>query len=128
MSSVDIYDDLASFVCQYNENYTDWILADCLRRHESYGTLNFEIDEKGIKYVVRWNVLGDCADVLDFYIRPDSRNSGLIKEVLLKALRSWPNLKRMRFKRYTKYPGRDKRDYSIERILKGELHGRRHEH
>ena len=66
----------------------------------------------GISAVVRWNINGNTAHVLDTIIRPDKRSfkflKGLIRYGMNKA-----NVKRITWERENKYPGRKQKQLGV---------------
>jgi GNAT superfamily N-acetyltransferase len=110
---------IAEFLCEHNK-YTDReMLKGYLREHGGYGTLDYGIDTDGnIVSVVRYNLSNDgsVADILDFAIRHDFRNKGLGKDFILRALKKWPNIKKLKFMRGVRGDGRI-RELNIKGIL-----------
>ena len=93
-------------------------LNEVIEKHFQYGTIFALQDMLGVVAMVRWNIDGDIAHVLDFVVRKDSRRKNLIKKMLLKGLIRHHGIKHLSWERIKKYPYRKQRVYSVGRILK----------
>lgn len=91
---------IVNFIIRHNKYKDRKLIKEYLEQHRKYGTLDYGIDEESnIVAVVRWNINGDIADVLDFSIRKDFRNKGLIKDFIKRAMVRFPEIKYISFKR-----------------------------
>ena len=115
-------DKLTEFVIKYSNHTKKGTIREIIRKHLEYNTCIYLTDEKNeIGAVVRWNISksGIIAHVLDLIVRPDFRRRGLIKTMLIKGLIKYPLVRFLSWERETKYPDRERRVYSVEKILKG---------
>jgi hypothetical protein len=113
--------EIIDFIFNKVPFYTDKEqIEDIVKRHIEYGTFDYEVDEKGFVYCVRYNIskTGLIADVLDLCVR-DGESFKLIKYIIMKNVARWPSLRAIKFNRF-KYKERS-RVYKIEDILKKEI-------
>ena len=94
-------------------------IDDILKKHMEYRTIVILEDEKGISGLLRFNVYGECAHIIDLIVREDVERNGLIKLLTIYAWRNFPYLRFFRFERAGKYPNRTPRAYLISNLLKG---------
>ena len=118
----DFLDILTDFVLEQMPQYSDKPkeMKYALAGHYQFGTLDFDFDSFGIAYLVRFNVEGEVAEVLDLCIRKDLRGKGLLRMMGLKNWARFPLVKKIRFERGKKYPNRSKREYWISEIVNKE--------
>lgn len=115
-----ILDGIADFLIEHNRYQDKEVLRKYVEDHSSYGTLDYGIDEDGkIVGVVRFNLNedGEVAEILDFAIREDFRSQGLGKDFILRALKKFPQITYLEFKRGVRGDERVKR-IPIKGILK----------
>lgn len=115
---------IVDFVMKYS-TYTDReTIAEYIQQHWQYKTAFVVYDANNeIAAVCRWNVSpsGTVATVLDLIIREDWRNKNLMRQLLTKALWTFPKLKYISFERgYDNKQPCEKplKTYSIERFLR----------
>jgi hypothetical protein len=111
---------IADFIQEHIRLYDRDQLEEFIQTHESYGTLDFAINtSNSIVAVVRFNVSDDgkCAHVLDFCIRKEHRNNGVINDFLERALIRFPKLLEIEFQRGIRGCERSRR-LNIQRILR----------
>lgn len=92
-------------------------LREYVRVHEGYGTFDYAVNEVGdIIGIVRWNMNGDVAEVLDMAVREGFRGRKIGNDFIKKALNRFPSMKKLRFKRGLRGDDR-KKELSVDRIL-----------
>ena len=116
-------DEIASFVIKNGQGlYTklDWnAIKNFAEQHIDFKTIIIVRDEKGILAVCRWNMLTiDTAYILDLVIRRGHKYKQLIKRILLKGIKMYPQAKYLIWERLKKYPNRNKRKYLISDMLR----------
>ena len=121
--SSDLIDEIADFVIKNGQGlYTrlDWdVIKEFAKKHIDYKTIIIVRDEQGILAVCRWNIINiETAFIMDLIIRKGHTYKQMIKRILLKGIRIFPEAKWLEFKREKKYPNRNKRKYLISDILK----------
>jgi N-acetylglutamate synthase-like GNAT family acetyltransferase len=118
---MDDLDKICNFILKYSP-YTDKEkIKEFIQLHLKYKTCLIVYNEKNeIIAVARWNILpsGKTAHILDLIIRPDYRNKGFIKKMLIKGLEIWKEVKYLCWDRLEKYPARETRMYSVEQLLR----------
>ena len=112
-------DKIASFVQRYAPQYTDREkLREYILKHFEYKTAFVGFDKLNeVAFVCRWNVEGDTATMLDFYIREDHRRKDIFPKLLKQGLYLFPQVKFLRYERFVKYPGRKFTVIPIEKFL-----------
>lgn len=103
----------------------EWIKA--LDWHWVYGTVD-AIEVNGeIIAVVRWNITkdGEICDVLDLVVKKGENGFRVIKHFIARNWHRFPTVKLIRYRRNEKYPNREPKTLSIEKILKVALRQRR---
>lgn len=111
-----IKEDSLDFILE-NTDYIDRErIREVINKHIEYGTyLEFRNNNKVVA-IVRWNVNGCIAEVIDLIIRRGNKGYKIIKAFLVQSLLKFPYLKYIRFERH-KYPDRKKKIYKINQIL-----------
>ena len=116
-------DEIARFVIQNGKglytqlNYNS--IKNFVERHIAYKTIIIVRDSEGILAVCRWNIpIKEEAYILDLVIRKGHTYRGLIKRILLKGLRMYPDTKYLVWGRLKKYPNKEQKKYLISDILK----------
>ena len=74
-------------------------LRDIIEKHIKYKTLLVEEIDNEIIGICRFNIEGDTCICLDVVIRPDYRNKRLLKLFIIKGLRRFPYVNKLRFER-----------------------------
>ncbi|MFA5133096.1 MAG: hypothetical protein WC444_07255 [Candidatus Paceibacterota bacterium] len=117
------FSKIADFVMSYTMYRDREKIEEYIRLHACYKTLMLFYDSKdNIISFCRWNIESkDTANVLDLVIRPQYRNVGLLKIMLEKGIKMYPNTKYITFDRMLKYPQRKSRKYSVDRLLHKQL-------
>jgi len=111
-------DAITDFVIKYSSYTKRDELKERIRKHLEFNTCIYAVDTKGeIFAVCLWNVEGNTAHVIDFMVREDFRNNGMIKTVLIKGLLKYPYVTHLRWERRTKYPDRPMKDFPVNRLL-----------
>lgn len=111
-----IKEDSLDFILENTDYIDKEQIREIINKHIEYGTyLEFRKENKVVA-VVRWNVNGSIAEVIDLIIRRGNKGYKIIKAFLVKSLLRFPYLKYIRFERH-KYPSRSKRIYKINQIL-----------
>lgn len=95
-------------------------IKDILKKHIEYKTIIIVRDKQGILAVCRWNMTEDIAQILDLIIR-ENKEKSLIKRILIKGLRMYPQTRYLSFIREKKYPQRGERRYLISDMIGGIL-------
>ena len=111
---------IADFIQKYAPQYTDRDkLKKYILKHYEFKTAFVGFDNKDeVTFVCRWNVEGDTATMLDFYIREDYRRQDLFPQLLKKGLWIFPQVKFLRYERFVKYPNKGFVVIPIERFIK----------
>ena len=112
----EILDKLTEFSLQ---NYRTLIKKHLLM-HETNKTLIYSLDDQGeVIGMIRFNARPETGvgEIIDFAIRPDWRNKGLLKSFVKKAMETWPMGKYLTFQRELKDPKSKERTIPIAFIL-----------
>ena len=113
-------EEVLDFIQKHLKYLDRELLKEYVKQHERYGTIDYAIDTSGnVVAFCRWNIStdGKCADVLDFAIDEDHRNNGVGKDFILRAMKKFPRLDKLRFQRGARGDERFK-ILSIKGILK----------
>ena len=115
--------ELVDFIVNTFDYYTnkERQVEKFVRKTLEYKTGDYGVDDKGIVYVVRWNIddSGTEAEVIDLIVRSDKRNQlRLIKYIIGRNWMRFPNLKVIKFGRFAKYPCRDMKKYKLKSFFK----------
>lgn len=113
-----VINDIVEFVLK-NTHYlvSNEELERVIRLHILYGTCCILHDKEKVIGVVRWNVEGNKAKILDLIIDKDYRNKGIMAQMLKKGLSLFPNLKELGWERAMKRNDRGMRYYSVKKLL-----------
>jgi len=115
---VDDIEKIVDFIINYT-TYTDKKLIRLfIKQHLEYNTCDYEIKDEEVIYVIRWNVKGNTAKILDLIINPKHRSKGLFKYILKKNWIKFPYVKFLVWERDRKYPDRKPRIYNILELLR----------
>jgi len=118
-------DEIIDFIVKYYPFYKNQEseVRYAISLHLKYKTCMVVRDEKGIVSVVRWNISpdGETAHLLDWIIRPDCRNQGLGRRMLLELLKGFPNVKKIKFEREVIRPNGESTIWSVEEILERKI-------
>lgn len=107
--------DLVCFTCNIFPHYTDEDkVKKIIDTHIMFNTLDYGIDEKGVTYMMRYNVKDDTCEVIDLAIREDLRGVGFLKAIIGRCWLKWSTLTKFKFQR-PKY--NRSRTYNISRFL-----------
>jgi len=114
-------DEIVEFIVEYyGYKSTDWkYLQGLIAQHAAYNTLLvIRSDDDRIAALCRWNILPTNQDmmILDIVLRPDWREKGLMKRMLLKGLSMYPEVKYLIFERHDR--GKPFKKVSIKWLLK----------
>ena len=115
----DGVEKIVKFIKDYSPYQDPELIAGFIQKHLDYHTALIISDDSGeISAVCRWNIEDDgkTATVFDLIIRPDRRNTGLIKKILRYALTIWTNLEQLRWQREWKYHDSDKDVWRVHSI------------
>ncbi len=93
-------------------------LEEIVRKHLEYKTIMTIRDKEGIIAVARWNENKTTALVLDAIVKKEHRNGKMMKYLIALAENKMPYLKKIQFDREIKYPFRQRKEYSMSRILR----------
>ncbi len=115
---IDTISDLEQFYLTYRPMTDKEILRRALENHAKYHTLTVLQDDKGISGMLRFNVIGECASILDLIVRQDMQRKGMIKLLTINSWHKFPFLRFFRFER-DKYKCRKQKFYSISKLLRG---------
>ena len=116
---IDTISDLEHFYLTYRPMADKEALRHALEAHAKHRTITVFFDETGISGLVRFNVIGECAEVLDLIVRQDMERKGMIKQLIITSWHKFPYLRFFRFERARKYPNRPHRAYSLYKFMKG---------
>jgi len=119
-------DKIVSFIKKYSPYRDEEKIKEYIKLHLDYKTCFVGTDNLGeITFICRWNISqdGKTADILDLYIREDWRNKDLIRQLLERGLWIFPKVEYITFERGVKYPNKNRKVYSVERILKRSRNG-----
>lgn len=112
---------LTDFVIKNMPQYEgmDRDISHIIKKHHEFRTLDFELVENEIIYIVRYNISedGKICNVLDFVIDKYYRNKKLIQYVIFKNWKHFPHVEFIRFVREGKYPNRRGKMYKILEFL-----------
>ena len=110
---------VVAFVKEHLKYDDEKLILNVIEKHREYGTIDCGFNKDGsVRYVVRWNIDGDVAHILDFAVEKKWRSIRMLKYVLLKNLARFPYVKFISFERDVKYPGRKQKMYAIKDIVK----------
>jgi hypothetical protein len=113
---------IVDFIQKYAPQYKDReVIKQYVLKHFEYKTAFVGYDSNNdVIFVCRWNLSnsGIIAHILDLYIREDYRNQNIIQLLLTKGIWNFPTIRYISFERGKKYPNREQKIYSVERILK----------
>jgi len=95
-------------------------LERIIRLHILYGTCTILHDKNKIIAICRWNIedSGRKAKVLDLIIDKNYYDKGIVRQVFLKGISMFPNVKLIGWDRRRKYPTRDTHWYSVRQLLR----------
>jgi len=116
-------DEIVKFIIDHGKGLYDLLNLEAIKefviKHLEYKTIIIVRDEEGILAVCRWNMTTiDTAYVLDLIIRKGHTYKQLIKRILLKGIKMYPQAKYLTWERLKKYPDRKQRKYSISDMLR----------
>lgn len=115
-------DAIADFVIKYGGRKKEERekIKEVIKQHINYKTCIVVHDLDGVVAVCRWNISnsGKVAHILDLIIKPEHRNKHYINRLLIKGLKIWPSVKFLEWEREIKYPNRERKYFSVEKILK----------
>lgn len=113
-------DKITDFVIKYSSYTKRDELRERIKKHLEFNTCIYAVDKKGdIFAVCLWNVedFGRVAHIIDFMVREDYRNNGMIKTTLAKGLLKYPTVTHLKWERRNKYPERPMKFFSVDRML-----------
>jgi hypothetical protein len=116
---IEVISEIEQFYLNYRPLSDSEILNDAILKHISYGTITVLHDSIGISGLVRFNVNGECAHVLDLIVRKDMERKGMIKQLIIHSWHKFPYLRFFRLERALKYPKRPPKAYSLSKFMKG---------
>lgn len=97
------------------------LLKKYIEEHLKYGTIDYAIDtNNNIVGYVRFNILDDVWDIIDFAVDKKWRRKGIGKDLILRGLERFPTGKYIKFERVLRGDNRI-RKLPIERIIKQEI-------
>lgn len=116
-----MYEKLVDFILK-NFPYSDRSkLIEYLKQHRDFNTLDYASDNNGeVVALVRFNVNNNIFEILDFVVRKDYRNKGVGRDMILRALMNFPDVKYLEFKRGVRGDNRIKK-LKIKGIIKRNL-------
>lgn len=86
--------------------------------HIRYGTFDYLEENGKIIFVLRYNIEGDTAFVLDLAIsKKHRRNIRFIKRIIARNWMRFPNVRYIKFERF-KYPDKERKIYDLLKIMK----------
>lgn len=89
-----------------------------LRLHKEYDTLDFEEDDSGVVYVMRYNVGYTTADVLDLVVRDSNKKLSFLKYIIGKNWIRHPYLRSFCFERASRDWDKGYREIKLEELFK----------
>lgn len=112
-------DEIVDFIIKHIGYYDRDKIKEYIQKHIQYGTFDYAVDEKkNIIGCVRFNVTdGDIFDVFDFSIDKEWRRKGIGKDMILRALKKFPDVRYIRFQRFIRGDERYK-IMEIDKIIK----------
>jgi ribosomal protein S18 acetylase RimI-like enzyme len=116
----EILEKLTDFIQKYLPYADRDLLKKYLKEHSDYGTIDYAITEKqDIIGLVRYNMSedGQTGFILDLVIHPDYRGQGIAKSFILKALKTFPKVKWLVFRRERKLR-KEERKIALSEFLK----------
>lgn len=117
---MELIDELTDFAFEYGAHKDQEKLREAIAGHIRFNTFVF-LRQKGTGPVIAlalFNIFYYVAEILEVIVRPDYKNKGLLKRLMIKGLRKWPEGKYFFYVRDRKYPGREQRIYRITDFLK----------
>ena len=112
-------ESITDFILLYSPYKDREVIKDIIQKHLEYKTAIVVYDDNEIIAVCRWNISpsGRNANILDLIIRPDWRKKNLIKRILLKGLRMYPNVKWLVYEKGYD-TNKPMKKISVEKLLK----------
>jgi hypothetical protein len=101
------------------DNYNDELLRGIILTHIGFDTCIIDYDDKGFVAFCRWNIFGSLARILEVIVREDKRSPKILKKLIIKGLKMWPNVTLLQWQRGRKYPNKSYKIYTIEQLLRG---------
>ena len=102
-SGLSIYlEKILDFIQEHLKYHDRELLADYIKQHEKFGTLDYALDtNNNIVAVCRWNVSDDgkVASVLDFAIAGAYRRKGIGRDFIERAMRKFSKIEKIEFQR-----------------------------
>jgi hypothetical protein len=114
-----LIEQIEEFYIHFKPKTNKDILHGVLMKHLEYKTLIVANDEKGITGLMRFNVNGECAHILDLIVREDIDSPSFIRLLASRAWHRFPYVRYYRFERELKYPGQKPKAHRITALLKG---------
>lgn len=117
-------------ICQYDiikfiknrlpvyNNYSDDEIQATIDEHKKYGTWDEMRDGEKIIALIRYNIDGPCAEILDIAIEDGYDSSHIMRRFCLRGWERFPYVKYYSYHRIYKYPLRKLVICSIKRLLK----------
>lgn len=104
---------------QENLHYLDRdLLREYIKQHQKHGTFDYAIDlNSNIVAICRWNIKDNVADVIDFAINKKWRNKKVGRDFILRALKRFPEIEKIKFRRGVRGDERI-RTININEVLK----------
>ena len=93
-------------------------LRKILVRHYAYGTLDWVEQGEDILGVVRYNIDGETAYIIDLVIKDGQRGLKMMKFFIARGWSRFPGLKYLEFDRGFKYKGREMKKYKMKDFFK----------
>lgn len=111
-------DKVLDFIQEHLKYKDRELLEKYIKEHEKYGTIDYAVDTNGdIVGVVRWNMIGNVASVLDFAIKKEFRNKRIGTDFIIRAMMKFPQIEKIEFNRGLRKEDRV-RSLSIKGIFK----------
>lgn len=115
---MSIIDKVSNFILKYNKYKDINLIRKYVEEHFKYRTIDYAVDENNnIIAVVRWNVINEYFNILDFCISEDYRKKGLGCKFIIKGLKYFPDVKYLQFQRGVRGDERI-RKLSIDKVLR----------
>lgn len=117
---MQLADELTDFAYEFGAHKNKEELKKAISGHIGFNTFCL-VRQQGtgpIIAIALFNIFKNTAEILEVIVRPEFRNKGLLKRLMVKGLRKWPETKYFLFKRGRKYPGREQRIYNFVKVLK----------
>ena len=113
--------DIVDFILA-DKNYANQpvpIVQDYVKKHLEYGTFLTVRDEQGLVAVARWNWENSTTVfILDVIVRKDYRKPQIMRQLVALGASKNPKCRFIKFERTFKYPNREPKIYSIDKLLK----------